>query len=55
MFGFPETMQQLSPKLLAAVPRPRAHVPEDEGMRGRRLDPWEGRGKQRLVLTSMGV
>lgn len=55
MFGFPETLQQHSPRLLAAVPMPRVHVPEDEGVRGRRLDPWEGRGKQRLVLTSMGV
>lgn len=37
MLGFPEATQQNSPRVLAAVPVPRAQDPEDEGMRGRRL------------------
>lgn len=38
MLGFPETLQQHSPRILAAVPVSRPHDPEAKGVRGRRLD-----------------
>lgn len=38
MFGFPEALQQHSPRVLAAMPKPRVQNPADEGVRGRRLD-----------------
>ena len=37
MLGFPEALQQHSPRVLAAVPEPRVQNPADEGVRGRRL------------------
>lgn len=38
MLGFPEALQQNSPRVLAAMPKPRVQNPADEGVRGRRLD-----------------
>lgn len=53
MLGFPETLQQHSPRILAAVPVSRAHDPEDKGVRGAGgWIPWGALGKQRPVLMS---
>lgn len=45
MLGFPETLQQHSPRILAAVPVSRAHDPEDKGAKGRRLDSLRNTGE----------
>lgn len=51
MLGFPEALQQNSPRVLAAMPKPRVQNPADEGVRGRRLDSLGSAGDQRPVLT----
>lgn len=42
MLGFPQAQQQHGPTVLDTMSVPRVHAPEDEGMRGRSQDLWDG-------------
>lgn len=54
MLGLPEALQRRRPRVLAAVPAPRAPAAEHEGARGRRWAPWGARRSPRPALTTTG-